>query len=158
MSDGFASIDDSDRLAARHDACDDLVEDGLWVLCPGVVAGRDGDVAAFRRRLGHLWALVAVPVSSAAEDGDDLAAGQWPDSIQQLLQSIGRVGVVDEDAYVFAIRNGFEPAWNWTELGKHTGLGLAGALAGQLAWSVALYLAGSALLAVATRKVVVQGG
>jgi ABC-2 type transport system permease protein len=43
-------------------------------------------------------------------------------------------------------------------MGKHTGLGLTGGLAGQLAWSVALYLAGSALLAVATRKVVVQGG
>ena len=43
-------------------------------------------------------------------------------------------------------------------MGKHTGLGLAGGLAGQLAWAAALYLAGRALLAVATRKVVVQGG
>jgi ABC-2 type transport system permease protein len=43
-------------------------------------------------------------------------------------------------------------------MGKHTGVGLFGVLAGQLAWCVALYAAGAALLSLATRKVVVQGG
>ncbi|MFW6693512.1 ABC transporter permease [Streptomyces sp. MAR4 CNX-425] len=43
-------------------------------------------------------------------------------------------------------------------LGRHTGAGVAGALAFQAAWAVALLAAGRALQAVATRKVVVQGG
>lgn len=43
-------------------------------------------------------------------------------------------------------------------LERHTGSGLAGALAFQAAWAVALLAAGRLLGAVATRKVVVQGG
>ena len=43
-------------------------------------------------------------------------------------------------------------------MGKHAGAGLVGTLAVQAAWAIALYLAGSALLAGATRKLVIQGG
>jgi ABC-2 type transport system permease protein len=43
-------------------------------------------------------------------------------------------------------------------MGKHTGGDLVGVLAGQLAWAIALYVVGTAVLATATRKVVVQGG
>jgi ABC-2 type transport system permease protein len=43
-------------------------------------------------------------------------------------------------------------------LGRHTGAGLAGALALQAAWLVALYLLGRGVLGVATKRVVVQGG
>lgn len=43
-------------------------------------------------------------------------------------------------------------------LGRHTGAGLAGALAFQAVWAAALLAAGRAMQAVATRRVVVQGG
>ncbi|RBM19515.1 ABC-2 family transporter protein [Streptomyces sp. PT12] len=43
-------------------------------------------------------------------------------------------------------------------LGRHEGAGLLGALGFQAAWAVALLLAGRGLTALATRKVVVQGG
>jgi ABC-2 type transport system permease protein len=43
-------------------------------------------------------------------------------------------------------------------LGRHTGAALAGLLALQAAWAVALLLAGRLVLAAATRRVVVQGG
>ncbi len=43
-------------------------------------------------------------------------------------------------------------------LGRHDGAGLAGVLAVQAAWAAALLLAGRAVLAAATRKLVVQGG
>lgn len=43
-------------------------------------------------------------------------------------------------------------------LGQHTGPGLAGALAFQAGWAVALLAAGRALQSLATSKVVVQGG
>jgi ABC-2 type transport system permease protein len=43
-------------------------------------------------------------------------------------------------------------------MGKYAGLDLAGVLAYQLVWAAALYLAGTAVLAIATRKVIVQGG
>jgi ABC-2 type transport system permease protein len=43
-------------------------------------------------------------------------------------------------------------------MGKHTGADLVGTLALQAAWALALYIAGSGVLAIATRKVVVQGG
>ena len=74
-----------------------------------------------------------------------------------------------------ALPLGFFPAWAqrimtllpWASmiqipidvfLGRHTGAGLAGALALQTAWVVALFLVGRAVLASATRRVVVQGG
>lgn len=43
-------------------------------------------------------------------------------------------------------------------LGRHDGLGIAGVLAQQALWAILLLLAGRALLAGATRRVVVQGG
>jgi ABC-2 type transport system permease protein len=43
-------------------------------------------------------------------------------------------------------------------LGKHHGADLALALGSQLAWAVVLYLAGAAVVRMATRKVVIQGG
>jgi ABC-2 type transport system permease protein len=43
-------------------------------------------------------------------------------------------------------------------LGKRSGLGLVGALAGQAAWALALVGAGRVLLAAAVRRLVVQGG
>lgn len=43
-------------------------------------------------------------------------------------------------------------------LGKDQGLGLAGALAGQAAWALALLLLGRLLLSAALKKLVVQGG
>jgi ABC-2 type transport system permease protein len=43
-------------------------------------------------------------------------------------------------------------------LEKHTGPALAGVFALQLGWAVALYAAGVAVLAAATRRVVIQGG
>jgi ABC-2 type transport system permease protein len=43
-------------------------------------------------------------------------------------------------------------------LGEHTGAGLAGALAFQAAWAVLVLLAGRSVQALATRRVVVQGG
>jgi len=43
-------------------------------------------------------------------------------------------------------------------LGKHVGIELVATLATQVAWAIALLAAGRALVAAATRKVVVQGG
>jgi ABC-2 type transport system permease protein len=43
-------------------------------------------------------------------------------------------------------------------MGRHVGVDLVATLAVQVVWAVGLYAAGTALLAVATRKVVVQGG
>ena len=48
------------------------------------------------------------------------------------------------------------PADIW--LGKHTGSGLLAALGFQVFWAVVLLLACQGVLALATRKVVVQGG
>jgi ABC-2 type transport system permease protein len=48
------------------------------------------------------------------------------------------------------------PADVW--LGKHTGPALAGVLALQAAWAVALLLAGRAVFGLAVRRVVIQGG
>ena len=66
---------------------------------------------------------------------------QWLETVARLLPFAGTLQVPVEIA-----------------MGKHVGADLAGALANQLVWTAALYLVGSALLAVATRKVVVQGG
>ncbi len=43
-------------------------------------------------------------------------------------------------------------------LGKVTGAGLAGVLLFQVSWALALMVAGRLLLALAERKVVIQGG
>jgi ABC-2 type transport system permease protein len=43
-------------------------------------------------------------------------------------------------------------------LGKDQGLSLAGALAGQAAWAIALLLLGRLVLRAALKKLVVQGG
>jgi len=43
-------------------------------------------------------------------------------------------------------------------MGKHAGAGVVATLALQATWAFALYLLGSGVLAIATRKVVVQGG
>ena len=100
----------NDALAAVFDACivlplgpadlfragRDLAEDRHGVLFPRVFIGEDGIVAEASRDLSHPWALLPVAIPGAAEDGDQLPPGNWAQLTKDLLQTLWRMGVIDD--------------------------------------------------------------
>ena len=76
---------------------DDVVEDLVRILRPGVVVGDEDDVGVLVRHPAHLGALRRVPVAAAAEDGDDVVRAGFANGFDGPLQSLGRLRVVDDD-------------------------------------------------------------
>src|SRR6185437_5060467 len=100
----FAGFADSagDRLApVRLDlgtvsALEDLGDDRFGLLAARIVGGDDRDVGELGRDPAHQRALAAVAVAAAAEDADHAALRQVARRAEDVLERIGRVGVVDE--------------------------------------------------------------
>src|SRR5690349_12557426 len=74
-----------------------LVDDSHGVFFAGIFIGEDGIVAKTRGNLAHPWPLLAVAVSSAAEDSDQLSTRDRPQLAQHLFQALRRVRVIDDD-------------------------------------------------------------
>src|SRR6202011_2177860 len=75
-----------------------FVEDGHRVLFPRILVGEDRVIAQSRGDLPHPGPLLAIAVTGAAEDGDQLPAGDGPQLTKHLLQALRRMGVIDDDA------------------------------------------------------------
>ena len=98
--DGFLAVDDCQHLLhlllvqpGYH-----IVDDSLRILKTGVVTRDDDLVALLHGFLCHERALVVVTVATGTTNSDDmsLAVEHLMDGIEHVLQSIGRVGVVDD--------------------------------------------------------------
>ena len=89
---------------------DDLRDDRLRVLRARVVGGDDGEVGQARGDLAHQRALVAVAVAAAAEHADAAAARRSSSArrAEDVLQRVGRVGVVDEHGERLALLDRLE--------------------------------------------------
>ena len=87
-------------LQARQDVGDD----GLRVLGPGVVGGHHHEVRQLRRHAAHDGPLGPVPVAAAAEQGHGAALGKALHGAEDVLQAVRGVGVVDQDRVVLSRR------------------------------------------------------
>jgi ABC-2 type transport system permease protein len=100
--------------------------------------------------LSGFWLMDVNGVRAAASvialffSGNLLPLNIFPDGLRQVAEALPWSAMLQIPADVY--------------LGRHTGAGLLGVLGFQLGWAVVLLAAGRALGAVATRKVVVQGG
>src|SRR3954454_17588914 len=110
-----------DRLLDRRAAVDlhldpaagsleDLADDGLRRLVAGVVGGDDRDVGALTGDRAHERALGAVAVAAGAEDHDEAVLRERAGGAQDVVERVGRVGVVDEDRERLALVDGLEAA------------------------------------------------
>ena len=68
----------------------------------GIVGGHHHEVRDVRGDLAHLGALGLIPVAAAAKERNGAALGKALDAGEHILQSVGAVGVVDEDRIVLA--------------------------------------------------------
>ena len=66
----------------------------------------------------HLRPLVAVAVAAGAEDRDHPALGQPPGGAEDVVERVGRVGVVDEHGEVLALVDRLEAAGHPPRLGQ----------------------------------------
>ena len=69
----------------------------------------------------HLRPLVAVAVAAGAEDRDHPALGQPAGGAEDVVERVGRVGVVDEDGEVLALVDRLEAARNTPRPGQARG-------------------------------------
>ena len=99
-ADGLAAVDDRDDLlhllgvkAGEH-----VVDDVLGLLEAWVVGCYDHLVALLHGLLCHERTLALVAVAACSANGDDLslAVEHLMDGVEHVLQSVGRVGVVDD--------------------------------------------------------------
>lgn len=77
-----------------------IAQDGLRIFMARVVAGQDDGVGARLSRLGHQRPLAGVALAAAPKDAPQTPAPlgcPGPQARQNLLQRIGRVGIVDDD-------------------------------------------------------------
>src|ERR1700674_4069050 len=74
----------------------DLAEDGHRVLLPGIFVREHRVIAQTGRDLSHPWPFLAITVTGAAEDGDQLSAGDRSQLAKDLLEALRRVSVIDD--------------------------------------------------------------
>ncbi len=84
------------HAAHRRQPDFDVREDRLGVFGAGIVTGRDGPVAIARHRFGHRRPFFAIAVAPAAEHRDEAPRRERAHRREQLVDGVGRVGVVDE--------------------------------------------------------------
>src|SRR5581483_2470826 len=90
----------------------DLPDDRERLLAPGVVGGQNRFPAQPGRDGPHLGTLPPVPVSAAAEYGDDPARREIADRLKEALQRVLGMGIIDDDGEVLTEIDLLEPARN----------------------------------------------
>src|SRR5438132_2637487 len=102
MGDCLPAIGDSYEIvafapASVTKAAGDLCDDGIAVLGVRIVVGDDCIVSAFCGDPPHREAPVLIPLAYAAEHRDDATGRSIAEECQHALQSVRRMGKVDED-------------------------------------------------------------
>src|ERR1700674_3762092 len=75
-----------------------LAEDGHRVLFARIFVRENGVIAQPSGNLSHPWPFLAITITGAAEDGDQLSAGDRSQLAEDLLEALRRVGIVDDHA------------------------------------------------------------
>ena len=108
--------------AAALQARQDVGDDGLRVLGPRVVGGHHHKVRQLRRHAAHNRPLGPVPVAAAAEQGHGASLGKALHGAKNILQTIRRVGVVDQDRVVLSrCGDHFHPPLHMGNCSQHPG-------------------------------------
>src|SRR5579885_859950 len=107
--DGPAAVGDA-LVAPRDRPLLDLPDDGDRVLAAGVVGGEDGEIRQLRPDAPHDGTLGPVPLPAAPEDHDPPPGGDVRGEPEDLLQAVGRVGVVHDDREVLTLVHRLEPS------------------------------------------------
>ena len=106
-----------------------VVDDVLWFLEAGVVAGDDDAVALPDGLLGHERSLALVAVATGSADGDDFwGVGCWVlgvggkyfvDGVQHVLQRVRCVGIVDDGCHALSRADGFQSSGYALQRAQH---------------------------------------
>src|SRR5438552_116063 len=88
----------------------DLIQNGHRVFLAWVFVREDGIVAEARGDLAHPGSLLAIPITGAAEDGDQLPLRDRPQLAKHLLETLRRVRVVDDHVKGLAEVDPLHPA------------------------------------------------
>src|ERR1700686_266067 len=88
----------------------DLAEDGHRVLFARIFIRENGVIAQPGGDLSHPGPFLAIAVTGAAEDGDQLAPGDRPQLAKDLLEALRRVSVIDDHAERLAEIDPLHPA------------------------------------------------
>src|ERR1700730_8664790 len=102
----LVALGPADLLGAGRD----LAEDGHRVLFARIFVRENGVVAQPGGNLSHPWPFLAIAVTGAAEDGDQLAPGDRSQLAEDLLEALRRVGIVDDHAERLAEIDPLHPA------------------------------------------------
>src|SRR5436309_14823239 len=110
MGDCLPAIGDSYEIvafapASVTKAAGDLCDDGIAVLGVRIVVGDDCIVSAFCGDPRHREAPGLIPLAYAAEHRDDATGRSIAEACQRALQSVARMGKVDEDRKRLPLRN-----------------------------------------------------
>ena len=95
---------------------DDLADDRVRLLAARVVRGHDREVGELRGDPAHQRPLATIAVAAAAEDADQPVLREVASRAQDVLERVGRVGVVDEDGERLALVDGLEAPGDAAEL------------------------------------------
>ena len=111
QGDGRAAVEFDHDLAARAEALENLLGDGLGPLASRVISRDDDAIGEPLGDLGHGRPLGAVSVAPAAENDDQ--PRPIPHEVrhgrERMAQGVGLVSIVHEDRERFVGRDGFEP-------------------------------------------------
>ena len=119
------------RGAVRH-ARQDVGDDVGGLFRAGIVSGDHHEVRDFRGDAAHLGALRLIPVAAAAEQGHGTALGKVLHGAEDIFQTVGAVGIVDEDGIVLpGGGDHLHTALDMGHLGQGPGAALQGNAQGQ---------------------------
>ena len=107
LLDRGATVDDDLQPAVR-----DLLGDRLRVLAPRVVGRDDHAVGALGGDASHQRPLLAIAVAAGAEHDGEPPRTELARGAQHVVERVGRVRVVDDDAEGLAHLDGLEAAGN----------------------------------------------
>ena len=89
-----------DGLLRLRDPGKDLTDDGHRLLRAGVIRRHNEHIGQPRGDLAHDGALCPVAVAAAAEQHDEAAAAEVAHGTENVLQSVRRVGIIDENGEI----------------------------------------------------------
>ena len=111
-TDGLTTVYDADDFLhlTGIEALQHIVDDVLRLLETGIVRRDDHTVALLHRLLGHQRTLALIAVTTCTTDGDHLtlAVEHLVDGIEHILQSVGRMGIIDDGGITLRRMDGLQ--------------------------------------------------
>ena len=111
LPDGLAPVQhDMELLRFPVQAAEDVFDNLIERLMPGIVLGHITDVRMILNDPGHQGPFASIPVSAAAEHGRHLFGLQVAAKLHGQLYGVGSVAIVHDDERLIPAADGFEPA------------------------------------------------